>query len=111
MDDDFPPDAHRSDGCGSLPLFHCGIFDTVFLCAECRGDLIVQMEDPTDVWKFAAFYVKTYIPLLKYACVFVPPFWSNLVLAGTHSKEKCACNKLAYGCVHMCVCLPVDVED
>ena len=30
-------------------------FDPVFLCAECRGDLISSMEDPTVVGKFAAF--------------------------------------------------------
>ena len=46
-DDDFRPYAQRAEGCGCPPLCHCGIFDPVFLCAECWGDLISYMEDPT----------------------------------------------------------------
>ena len=53
-DDDFLPDAHRAEGCGRPPLCHCGIFDPVFMCAECQGDLIRQMEDPTIVGKFVS---------------------------------------------------------
>ena len=37
---DFRPDAHREEGCGRPPLYHCGGFYPVFLCAECWGDLI-----------------------------------------------------------------------
>ena len=70
-----------------------------------------QMDDPTVVRKFAAFSVKTYIPFLKDACAFVLPFRSCRVLAGPHDKEKCACDQLADGCVQMCVCPLVDVED
>ena len=40
LDDDFRPDSHRAEGCGRLPLCHCGIFDPGLLCAEFRGDLI-----------------------------------------------------------------------
>ena len=59
-----------AEGCGRPPLCHCGVFDPVFLCAEFQGDLIIQMEDPTVVGKFATFSVK------KYVCVFVLPFRS-----------------------------------
>ena len=80
-DDDFRPDVHHAEGCGCPPLCHCGIFDTVFLCAECRGDLIGQMEDPTVVWKFATFSVKNYIPFLKDAFAFSFPFSSSWVIS------------------------------
>ena len=81
-----------------------------FLCAECWGDLIGKMEGPTVVGKFTAVFVKNYIPSLKDACAFVLPFSSCRVLSGLHAKEKFACDQLADGCVHMCVCLLIDVE-
>ena len=102
---------HRVEGCGCPPLGHCGVLDTVSLCAECRGDLISQMEDPTVVVKFAASSVKTYFSFMKDACVFVPPFRSCLLLAWPHAKEKCACDQFTNGCIQVCVCLLVDVED
>ena len=34
-------------------------FNPVFMCAECRGNLIRQMEDPIVLGNFAAFSVKT----------------------------------------------------
>ena len=40
LDDDFLPDAHREEGCGFPKLCHCGVFETVFLLAECWGDFI-----------------------------------------------------------------------
>ena len=69
------------------------------------------MEGTTVVGKFAAFSVKTYTPLLKDACTFVLHFGICWVLAGPHAKLKCACDKLADGCVHMSVGLLLDVED
>ena len=69
------------------------------------------MEDPTAVGKFMVFSVKTYIPFLKDACVFVLPFSSCRVLVGPHAKEKFACDNLADGCVQMCVCSLVYLED
>ena len=102
---------HRSESCGRLTLCYCGVFNPVFLCAECQGDLIGQMEGPTIVGKFAAFSVKTYIPFLKYACAFVLPFRSCRVLAGPHTEEKPTYHQLANGSVQMCVCPLVDVED
>ena len=69
------------------------------------------MEDPTAVWKFAAFFVKTYTPLLKDACEFVLPFKSSGLLTGSHAKEKCTYNKLDNELVQMGVFLLVDVED
>ena len=110
-DDDFLSYAHRSEGCGRPLLCHCGVLDPVFLCAECRGNLIGEMEDPTVVWKFLAFSVKMYILFLKDVCVLVLPFRSCLVLAGPHAKEKCACDHFADGCVQMCVWPLVDVEN
>ena len=69
------------------------------------------MEDPTVVGKFETFFVKLYIPFLKDACAFVPPFRSCRVIAGANTKEKCACDQLDDGCVMMCVFPIVDVED
>ena len=69
------------------------------------------MEDPTVVGKFAAFSVKIYIPFLKDACEFVLPFRNFRLLAGPHDEEKCAYNQLIDGCVQMCVCPLVDMED
>ena len=69
------------------------------------------MEDPTGVCKFTEFTVKLYTPFLKDVCALVLPFESSGVLSGSYVKEKCSCNQLAYGCVHMGVCLLVDVED
>ena len=102
---------YREEGCGRPPLCHCGIFNPIFLFAKFRGDLIIHMEDPTAMGKFTAFSVKTYIPFLKDACVFVLPLRSCQVLSGPHSEEKCACDQLAGGCVQMCVCPFLDVED
>ena len=69
------------------------------------------MEDPNVVEKFAAISIKTYIPVLKYVCAFVLPFWSCRVLIGLHAKEKCACDQFTNGCVQVCVCRLVYVED
>ena len=60
--------------------------------------------------KFTAFYVKVYIPFLKDVCEFVLPFGVSLLLTVLHAKEKCTCGQLASGCVHMLVCLIIDVE-
>ena len=51
---------------------HCVIvtFNPAFICAECQRYLICQVESPTVVGKFAAFYVKFYIPFLKDACAY-----------------------------------------
>ena len=76
-------------------LCHCGVFNPVSLCAECQGDLISPMEDPTAVGKFAAFSVKKFIPFLKDVCAFYPPFRSF---------------ELNNDCVQVCVCTLVDVE-
>ena len=78
--DNLHSDAHRAEVGGFLPLCHCGIFDTVFLCAECCGYLIGYIEDPTVLWKRVVFSVKSYTPFLKDACVFVLPFGSRGVL-------------------------------
>ena len=54
-----------------LAICHCvtmAFFDPVFLCTECQGDLIGQMEGPTVVVKFATFSVNMYIPFLKDVC-------------------------------------------
>ena len=110
-DDDFRPDEHRSEGCGCPLLCHCGVFDPVFLFASYWGYLIGHMEDPTTLWNFVVFSVKTYTLFLKDACAFPLSFKSCWVLAGSHAKEKCACDQLANGCVQMCVCPPVDVKD
>ena len=107
LDDDFCPDVHRAEGLSCPPLCHCGVFYSFFLCAECWGALIGQMEDPTVVWKFAAFS----IPFLKDTCAFVLPFRSCWVLAGPHDEEKCACDQLYNGCVQICVCPLVDAKD
>ena len=69
------------------------------------------MEGPTVVGKFTAFSGKPYIPFLKDECVFVLPFRSFLLLAGTHEEEKCACDQLADGCFQRFVCPLVDAED
>ena len=61
--------------------------------------------------KVCEVFCKKYIPFLKDACAFVLLFSSCRVLAGTHGEEKCAYNQLADGCVQMCVCPLVDVED
>ena len=111
LNHDFRPDAHQSEGFGRSPLCHCGVFNPAFLCLEFWGELIGQMEDPTVMWKFTAFSIKTYTPYLKDMCEFVLPFWSSWVLAGPHAEEKCACNQLADGCAQMCVCRIVDVEE
>ena len=84
--------AQISSGQRVVAVRHCVTvaFLFVFLCAECRGDLIYQMEYPTVMEKFADFSVKTYIPFLKDACEFVLPFRSCRVLAGPHAEEKFA---------------------
>ena len=48
---------------------------------------------------------------MKDVCVFVLPFKSFRLLVGPHAEEKCACDQLAYGCVQMCVCPLVDLEE
>ena len=110
-DDDFRPDAHWTEGCGCLPLCHCGIFDPVFLCAEFRGGLNSYMEDPTVVGKFSAFSVKAYIPLLKDACASVLLFRSSGVPALPQAKKKFAYNQLKIGCVQVCVITLVNVQE
>ena len=55
---------------------HCvtvAFLDPFFMCAECRGNLIIHIYYPTVVGKFAAFSVKMYISFLKYTLEFVPP--------------------------------------
>ena len=66
-----------------VSLWH---FDTVFLCAECWEYFIGLMEDPTFMWKFTAFSIKSYIHFLKDACDFVLPFSNSLVLTGLYVK-------------------------
>ena len=68
------------------------------------------MEDPTVVWKYMTLPVKYYTLFMKDVCEFVLPFRSSGPLTGLHAKEKCTCDKLANGCVHMGVCLLVDVK-
>ena len=48
---------------------------------------------------------------MKDVRAFVLYFRSCQVLAGPHAKEKRACDQLDDGCVQMCVCPLVDVED
>ena len=61
--------------------------------------------------KVCGVFCQIYISFLKDACVFVDPFRSFRVLAGTHAKEEYAYDQLADGYVQMCVFLLVDVED
>ena len=107
--DDFRPDVHRSEVCGHIPLCHCGIFDSICLFEECWGYIIGQMEDPTFLWKFTSFSVKSYMPFLMDVCAFVIPFSSSGVLTGSHAKAKFTCDQLANGCVRTGVCFLVDV--
>ena len=69
------------------------------------------MEDPIVVGKFSAFSVKTYIPFLRNACVFVLSFSSSGVLAWPHAEETFACGQLINSCVQVCVTPLVDVQD
>ena len=102
-DDDFRPYEHQKEVCGCLPMCHCGIFDTVFWCAEWWGYLFVQMKNPTVVCNSTASSLKLYIPLLKDVCVFVPPFFSSGVLTGLHAREKCTCGQLVDRWVFACL--------
>ena len=68
------------------------------------------MDDPDVVWKFTLFFVKPYIPFLKYACMFSIPFRGIGVLTLLYSKEKCTCNQLDDGCVQMGVSFLVYVN-
>ena len=86
-------------------------FNPVFYVRNVEETLSARWRILRSWEKFAAFSVKTYIPFLKYVCMFVLSFRNCWVLRGPYTKEKCACNQLADGCVHMCVCSLVDVED
>ena len=69
------------------------------------------MDDPTIMWKFTVFSVKLYTSFLKDACAFVLPFEGSGVLTVSHAREKYICEKFDNDCVHMVVCLFVDVEE
>ena len=69
----FRPNTHRSEGCGCSLFWHCGVFNPVFLCTECQGDLIGHMEGPTAVGKFAAFSVKIVSPFWRMCVHFSSP--------------------------------------
>ena len=68
------------------------------------------MEDTTVMWKFMTFSLKLYILFMKDVCAFVLSFGVSVVLTGLNAKEKCTCSQLASGCVHMLVCLIIDME-
>ena len=68
------------------------------------------MEDPAVMWKFMAFDVISYIPFLKYICVFVLTSRISGLPTGLHAKEKCTCDQLSDGYVQMGLCLLVDAR-
>ena len=62
------------------------------------------------MWYFTTLSIESNIPFFKYACPFDLTFVSSGIFTGSHSKEECADDKLANGCVNVVILLPVDVE-
>ena len=110
LDDDLCPNARRSEGRCRL---YCATvaFLTRFSVCGISGRPYWPDGGYHCCVKVCGVLCKNVIPFLKYACAFVIPFWSHWVLIGPHAEEKCACNQLANGCVHMFVCLPVYVKN